>query len=117
MRQIRQNATENVTIFLLANKCDVSSSEESEHRTGQGGRDKYGVKFFETSARLNTNWAFHPSLKILLTTLRRILTVGGNDGGTRKALVQELRHFHWCQKGQRQLYNFGLIKLFIGGTI
>ena len=27
MRQIRQNATENVTIFLLANKCDVSSSE------------------------------------------------------------------------------------------
>ena len=56
MRQIRQNATENVTIFLIANKCDVSPSERKvSTEQGKAEADKYNVKFFETSAKLNTN--------------------------------------------------------------
>ncbi|GMF31266.1 unnamed protein product [Phytophthora fragariaefolia] len=62
MTQIRQNASSNVNKILIGNKCDVDPSERvrSEDcimtgQTGQDLADEFGIKFFETSAKSNTN--------------------------------------------------------------
>ena len=90
MRQIRQNATENVTIFLLANKCDVNPSERKvSTEQGKAEADKYGVKFFETSAKLNTNIseAFSSIATDIVENIKENPDRygGGSDGGGKKA--------------------------------
>jgi len=56
MRQIDQNAAENVNRILIGNKCDVSSSERRvEHAQGEELAAKFGIPFFETSAKNNVN--------------------------------------------------------------
>ena len=89
MRQIRQNATENVTIFLLANKCDVNPSERKvSTEQGKAEADKYGVKFFETSAKLNTNIseAFSSIATDIVENIKENPDRygGGSDGGGKK---------------------------------
>ena len=79
MRQIDQNAAENVNRILIGNKSDVDPSERvrftpfhssfilslihislthSQKVSTERGKalaNEYGIKFFETSAKLNTN--------------------------------------------------------------
>jgi Ras-related protein Rab-8A len=56
MRQIDQNAADNVNRILIGNKCDVSSDERRvTYEQGKQLADEYGIKFFETSAKVNTN--------------------------------------------------------------
>ena len=56
MRQIDQNAAENVNRILIGNKSDVSSHERQvTFEQGQNLADNYGIKFFETSAKENHN--------------------------------------------------------------
>ena len=56
MRQIDENANKDVVKLLIANKCDCD--EKDRKVTSADGRsiaDKYGMKFFETSAKMNVN--------------------------------------------------------------
>ena len=56
MRQIDANANKDVVKLLIGNKCDCDASERKvTHTEGKAIADKYGMKFFETSAKLNTN--------------------------------------------------------------
>lgn len=56
MKQIDQNAAENVNRVLIGNKCDADPSERKvPTEKGKALADEYGIKFFETSAKLNVN--------------------------------------------------------------
>lgn len=56
MRQIDQNAAENVNRVLIGNKCDVDASERKvTYEQGKALANEFNIKFFETSAKLNTN--------------------------------------------------------------
>ena len=56
MTQIEQHAAENVNRVLIGNKCDVSPTERAvTPAQGQKLAEEYGVPFFETSAKSNTN--------------------------------------------------------------
>ena len=56
MRQIQQNAAENVNRVLIGNKCDVDSADRKvTFDQGKSLADEFGIKFFETSAKMNTN--------------------------------------------------------------
>lgn len=54
MRQIDQNAAENVNRVLIGNKCDVDDRKVS-YEQGKALADEFGIKFYETSAKQNTN--------------------------------------------------------------
>lgn len=65
--QIKQHADDNVNMMLLGNKVDLLTNEPAmeelkanghTHVTTQEGKqlaEEYGVEFFETSAKENTN--------------------------------------------------------------
>ena len=77
MRQIEQNAAENVNRVLIGNKADVEEGDRKvtyaqgnlkipskifyisiyqlQFYTGKALADEFGIKFFETSAKMNTN--------------------------------------------------------------
>lgn len=56
MRQIDQNAAENVNRLLIGNKSDVEASDRKvTYEQGKTLANDYGIKFFETSAKLNSN--------------------------------------------------------------
>mmetsp|Transcript_24192 Transcript_24192/g.21997 ORF Transcript_24192/g.21997 Transcript_24192/m.21997 type:complete len:213 (+) Transcript_24192:120-758(+) len=56
MRQIDQNAAENVNRILIGNKSDVDAADRKvTYEQGHALANEYGIKFFETSAKLNSN--------------------------------------------------------------
>jgi Ras-related protein Rab-8A len=56
MRQIDQNAAANVNRVLIGNKCDCDASERKvKVEQGKALADEFGLKIFETSAKLNIN--------------------------------------------------------------
>ncbi len=54
MKQIQQQASENVCKILVGNKCDVAE-RGVEYDEGRRLADKYGIPFFETSAKSGIN--------------------------------------------------------------
>lgn len=84
MRQIDQNAAENVTRILIGNKCDVDPSERKvSPEQGKALADEYGIKFFETSAKLNTNVdeSFMSIAKDIVERLKENPDHYGSSGG------------------------------------
>ena len=74
---------------MLANKCDVSPSERKvSTEQGKTEADKYGVKFFETSAKLNTNIseAFSSIATDIVNNIKENPDRygGGSDGGSKR---------------------------------
>ena len=56
MRQIEQNASPGVAKIIVANKCDLLDSERAvSSEQGEALAKEYGVSFFETSAKQDTN--------------------------------------------------------------
>eukprot|EP01039_Chlorochromonas_danica_P012948 gene12948-14930_t len=56
MRQIDQNAAENVNRVLIGNKCDVDASDRKVTKEqGEALAKEFNIRFFETSAKLNIN--------------------------------------------------------------
>mmetsp|Transcript_24567 Transcript_24567/g.68383 ORF Transcript_24567/g.68383 Transcript_24567/m.68383 type:complete len:212 (+) Transcript_24567:43-678(+) len=84
MRQIDQNAAENVTRILIGNKCDVEASERAvTPEQGKALAEEYGIKFFETSAKLNTNVdeSFMAIAKDIVERLKENPDHYGSSGG------------------------------------
>mmetsp|Transcript_25114 Transcript_25114/g.51070 ORF Transcript_25114/g.51070 Transcript_25114/m.51070 type:complete len:212 (-) Transcript_25114:178-813(-) len=84
MRQIDQNAAENVTRILIGNKCDVDASERKiTHEQGEALAAEYGIKFFETSAKMNTNVddSFSSIAKDIVDRLKENPDHYGSSGG------------------------------------
>lgn len=55
MQQIQQFAEKDCDKVLVGNKCDLNSARKVEMQEGQSMADKFGVQFFEASARSNLN--------------------------------------------------------------
>ncbi|XP_044010074.1 ras-related protein Rab-8A-like [Aphidius gifuensis] len=53
--QIKDNAPEDVVIILLGSKCDLKRNREVPTERAEQFADKYGIKFFEISSKLNIN--------------------------------------------------------------
>mmetsp|Transcript_21497 Transcript_21497/g.31211 ORF Transcript_21497/g.31211 Transcript_21497/m.31211 type:complete len:211 (+) Transcript_21497:100-732(+) len=84
MRQIEQNAAENVNRILIGNKSDVDPSDRKvTHAQGKALADEFGIKFFETSAKMNTNVdeAFLAIASDIVERLRENPEHYGTDGG------------------------------------
>ena len=54
MKQIQQQASENVCKILVGNKCDIDN-RQVDYDEGRRLADKYGIPFFETSAKSGIN--------------------------------------------------------------
>lgn len=55
MRQIDQNAAENVNRILIGNKCDMEDARKVTYEAGKSLAAEFNIQFFETSAKLNSN--------------------------------------------------------------
>ena len=53
--EIEKNASKNVYKILVGNKCDMENERKVTVEQGKEFADQYGMKFFETSAKLSTN--------------------------------------------------------------
>jgi len=51
MRNIEQNASENVNKVLVGNKADMESKRVISFQKGKELADEFGIPFFETSAK------------------------------------------------------------------
>ena len=55
MRNIEQHATENVSLMLLGNKCDMADKQVVDTELGQALADEFQIPFAETSAKNSIN--------------------------------------------------------------
>jgi Ras-related protein Rab-8A len=56
MRNIEQHASDTVNKVLVGNKCDMDESKRKvPFSRGQALADEFGIRFFETSAKTNSN--------------------------------------------------------------
>jgi len=55
IRNIEQHASDSVQKILIGNKCDMTDDRIITKDRGQELADEYGIKFFETSAKTDTN--------------------------------------------------------------
>jgi small GTP-binding protein len=55
MRNIDENAKEDVIKFIVGNKCDMADEREVAMEAGMKVANQYGVRFIETSAKTNRN--------------------------------------------------------------
>ena len=84
MRQIDQNAAENVNRVLVGNKCDVSDSERKvTPEQGKKLAAEFGIKFFETSAKTNqgVDEAFSAMARDIVERLKVNPEHYGTEGG------------------------------------
>lgn len=80
MKQIQQQASENVCKILVGNKCDVQD-RAVETEEGRRLADKYGIPFFETSAKsgINIEDTFMTIARDIKNKILLNETVQGND--------------------------------------
>ena len=66
--EIEKNAKKDVLIILIGNKCDCEEGREITTKEGIDFANKYGMKFFETSARnnINVSEAFQMLVRLLI---------------------------------------------------
>jgi len=55
IRNIEQHASDSVQKILIGNKCDMVDDRVITTDRGKELADEYGIKFFETSAKTDTN--------------------------------------------------------------
>jgi GTPase SAR1 family protein len=67
--EIEKNASKNVYKILVGNKCDLENQRQVTFDQGKEFADTYGMKFVETSAKLNNNVqeAFFTMTKEIIT--------------------------------------------------
>ncbi len=53
--EIEKNANKNVYKILIGNKCDLVEKRQVSYEQGKEFADTYGMKFIETSAKINKN--------------------------------------------------------------
>ena len=53
--QIQQHADISVNMILIGNKCDMESQRAVKWDEGKALADSYGIQFYETSAKQETN--------------------------------------------------------------
>jgi len=80
MKQIQQQASENVCKILVGNKCDIDN-RAVDIEEGRKLADKYGIPFFETSAKsgINVEETFMTIARDIKNKILLNETTQGND--------------------------------------
>lgn len=80
MKQIQQQASENVCKILVGNKCDIPDRAVS-YEEGKSLADKYDIPFYETSAKsgININETFMTIARDIKNKILVNETLPGND--------------------------------------
>jgi Ras-related protein Rab-8A len=83
MKQIDSNAAENVNRILIGNKCDVEEGRVITYEQGSALAEEFGINFFETSAKQNTNVekAFQSIARDIVERLKENPEHYGSEGG------------------------------------
>jgi Ras-related protein Rab-8A len=55
MKNVNDNAEEDVNKILIGNKCDLNEKRSIEKFRGEELAKEYNIQFFETSAKSNQN--------------------------------------------------------------
>ena len=55
MKDIERSGETDVNKILIGNKCDLEDKRKVSKEEGQALADKFGIPFFETSAKSNIN--------------------------------------------------------------
>lgn len=76
LAQTKEHAGENVNVVLVGNKCDMVAERTTTTEEGRALAKEYGLEFFETSAKENTN-VDETYLAIATATKRRLVAEGG----------------------------------------
>ena len=73
IKECKSNASENVLIVLIGNKCDLNEKRQVTTEEGENLAKKYEISFYETSAKTgdNVQKAFTEILKNLSSNLRK----------------------------------------------
>ncbi len=55
MKSIEENSPKDIKVFLVGNKSDRTSERKVMYEDGESAAKSLGIKFFEVSAKANTN--------------------------------------------------------------
>ena len=77
VRNIEGNAPQTANKILVGNKCDLTNQRQVSTQQGQQLAREYDIKFFETSARSNTN-VQEVFLTLATDVIERLTTSGSN---------------------------------------
>ena len=85
MSQIKTHASHEVQMILVANKSDMPDRAVSTEQ-GQELASKYGIPFFETSAKedINVNDAFHKIADLIVTRITTNPSSNGQQPGIKQ---------------------------------
>jgi len=72
--RVRDQEAYQIPLLLAGNKCDLNEFRQVSNQAGQEMANKWGVQFYETSAKTNTNIA-----EVFLSLTKQILKMGPGD--------------------------------------
>mmetsp|Transcript_42709 Transcript_42709/g.58062 ORF Transcript_42709/g.58062 Transcript_42709/m.58062 type:complete len:203 (+) Transcript_42709:29-637(+) len=81
VRNIEGNAPQTVNKILVGNKCDMESERQVPRADGEKLASEYGIKFYETSARSNTNVS-EAFLTLATDVVARLVANGGETSNS-----------------------------------
>jgi len=72
--RVRDQEPSTIPLLLAGNKCDLSEMRQVTTQEGQQRAAQWGVQFYETSAKTNTNIS-----EVFLSLTKQILKMGPNE--------------------------------------
>ena len=71
IEECKSNSSKQITIILLGNKADLTYERQVSYEEGKNLAEKYGIEFFETSAKTgqNINEAFDKSVNMIIDNI------------------------------------------------
>jgi len=91
VRNIEGNAPQTINKILIGNKCDMSGMRQVQTSQGEQLAEEYGMKFFETSARANTN-VTEAFMTLATDVVDRLLAGGGDQAQGGVNVSQPQKH-------------------------
>ena len=79
MTSINENANTNTIMYLIGNKVDLVDERKTSKESAQKAADKYGMKYFETSAKANIN--IKEAIETLAAEVYEKLSAKDTQGG------------------------------------
>ena len=87
LQQIKENASDKATIFLIGNKCDDDDNRQITFEEGQKVGNDYKIQFFETSAKQDLN--ISSTFEALVKEIFKKLGSSGEHKNSIKGVTKE----------------------------
>ena len=96
LKNIDQHASEDVIKILVGNKCDINERRVISFEQGKQLADKYGLVFFETSAKANEN--VNEVFYTMATEIKKKIDEMNKKNGLSKLSLVNSHHHHQQQQ-------------------